>query len=53
MRGLGIENCSIITRVFKTPRLLHLCYLKCEQMVQQDNLLNSAKLELLKSQYQI
>lgn len=29
MRGLGIENCSIITRVFKTPRLLHLCYLKC------------------------
>lgn len=26
VRGLGIDNCAAITKVFKTPFLLHMCY---------------------------
>ena len=52
MKGLGIDNCSAITRVFKTPRLMQICYEKCDQSEQQqENLLNSGKLELMKNQY--
>ena len=49
VKGLGIDNCSSITRVFKTPRLLDLCYEKCESDIQMENLLNAGKLELMKS----
>jgi len=40
-----------MTRIFKTPRLLHICYEKCtESDVHKENLLNAGKLELMKNQ---
>jgi hypothetical protein len=52
VKGLGIDNCSAITRIFKTPRLLHICFEKCDQSDnQKENLLNAGKLELMKNQY--
>lgn len=50
MRGLGIENCAAITRVFKTPFLLRQCYLQCTEGEKQiSNLLNAGKMELMKN----
>ena len=51
MKGLGIENCAAITRVFKTPFLLRECYARCteEKDRQALNLLNAGKLELMKN----
>lgn len=30
VKGLGAENCATITRVFKTPYLLNLCFKNCQ-----------------------
>ena len=50
VKGLGIDNCSAITRIFKTPLLLSLCFEKCDESDgQKENLLNAGKLELMKN----
>ena len=50
VKGLGIENCATITRVFKTPFLLRQCYLQCTEGARQvANLLNAGKLELMRN----
>ena len=49
-KGLGIENVSTITRVFKTPNLLYRCYKKCTEQKQILNILNAGKMELLRNQ---
>ena len=50
MKGLGIENVSTVTRVFKTPNLLYRCFKKCGEEKQCLNLLNAGKMELLRNQ---
>ena len=50
-KGLGIENVSTITRVFKTPNILYRCYKRCHDDKQCLNLLNAGKMELLRNQY--
>lgn len=50
VRSLGIENSQVITRVFKTPFLLHMCYSQLGEDVKAlENLINAAKLELQRS----
>ena len=50
IRGLGVENCAAITRVFKTPFLLRQCYMQCTEGERQiNNLLNAGKMELMKN----
>ncbi len=51
VKGLGIDNCAAIVRVFKTPFLLHMCYSQLPQDAKIcENLLTAAKLELQKNQ---
>lgn len=47
---MGIENVSTITRVFKTPSLLYICYSQCKDEKQASNLLNAGKMELLRNE---
>jgi hypothetical protein len=49
-KGLGIENVSTITRVFKTPSLLYHCYRQCKDEKQALNILNAGKMELLRNE---
>lgn len=51
-RGLGIDNSSIITQVFKTPRFLAEQYAKCQDDKQGENLLNAAKIVFLRQKYE-
>lgn len=47
VKGLGVDNCAAVTRVFKTPFLLHMCHLQVSgDSKAAENLINSAKLEL-------
>lgn len=48
IKGLGIENTTTIVKVFKTPHLLYASYVRCKSENQALNLLNSAKLMLLR-----
>ena len=51
MKGLGIENVSTVTRVFKTPNILYRCYKRCNgDEKQASNVLNAGKMELLRNQ---
>ena len=47
VKGLGVENCASIVRTFKTPFLLHMCFMQLPQDVKIcENLLTAGKLEL-------
>jgi ERCC4-type nuclease len=47
IKGLGIDNTTIIATVFRTPSLLYHWFKKWKDDVQAMNLLNSAKLEYM------
>jgi len=51
-RGLGIDNSSIVTQVFKTPRFLAEQFAKCPDEKHAENLLNAAKIVFLRQKYE-
>jgi hypothetical protein len=52
IKGFGIENCAAVTRAFKTPLLLRLCYNQCQgDLKSMLNVLNAGKLELMKAKH--